>query len=51
MGEILMQVNIVMKDSLKIPEETEKSFMGGWFHSGDLGVMHPDGYIELKDRI
>ena len=51
MGEILIQVNIVMKGYLKNPEETEKAFTGGWFHSCDLGVLHPDGYIELKDRI
>ena len=50
MGEILMQGNIVMKGYLKNPEETKKAFKGGWFHSGDLGVLHPDGYIELKDR-
>ena len=50
MGEILMQGNIVMKGYLKNSEETEKAFAGGWFHSGDLGVLHPDGYIELKDR-
>ena len=51
MGEILMLSNIVMKGYLKNLEETEKAFTGGWFHSGDLGVLHPDGYIELKDRI
>ena len=50
MGEVLMQGNIVMKGYLKNPEETAKAFKGGWFHSGDLGVLHPDGYIELKDR-
>ena len=50
MGEVLMQGNIVMKGYLKNPEETAKAFKGGWFHSGDLGVIHPDGYIELKDR-
>ncbi|MED5483324.1 MAG: acyl-CoA synthetase, partial [SAR324 cluster bacterium] len=50
MGEVLMQGNIVMKGYLKNPEETVKAFKGGWFHSGDLGVIHPDGYIELKDR-
>tara|TARA_Y100000815_G_C13156526_1_gene430026 strand:- start:353 stop:805 length:453 start_codon:yes stop_codon:yes gene_type:complete len=42
--------NIVMKGYLKNPEATRKAFEGGWFHSGDLGVMHPDGYIQLKDR-
>ncbi|WP_170366192.1 acyl-CoA synthetase [Ruegeria arenilitoris] len=50
MGEIFMQGNIVMKGYLKNPEATQKAFRGGWFASGDLGVMHPDGYIALKDR-
>jgi fatty-acyl-CoA synthase len=50
MGEIFMRGNIVMKGYLKNPTATEEAFDGGWFHSGDLGVMHPDGYIELKDR-
>ncbi len=50
MGEVLMRGNTVMKGYLKNPEETEKAFAGGWFHSGDLGVLHPDGYVELKDR-
>jgi fatty-acyl-CoA synthase len=50
MGEIFMRGNIVMKGYLKNPGATEEVFAGGWFHSGDLGVMHPDGYIELKDR-
>ena len=50
MGEVLMRGNTVMKGYLKNPEETEKVFSGGWFHSGDLGVLHADGYIELKDR-
>ena len=50
MGEVLMRGNIVMKGYLKNPEGTEQAFAGGWFHSGDLGVLHPDGYIELKDR-
>ena len=45
-----MRGNIVMKGYLKNPRATEEAFAGGWFHSGDLGVMHPDGYIELKDR-
>ena len=49
-GEVFMRGNIVMKGYLKKPSATEKSFRGGWFHTGDLGVMHPDGYIELKDR-
>ena len=42
--------NIVMKGYLKNRAATEEAFAGGWFHSGDLGVMHPDGYIQLKDR-
>jgi fatty-acyl-CoA synthase len=50
MGEIFMRGNIVMKGYLKNPGATEEAFAGGWFHSGDLGVMHQDGYIELKDR-
>ena len=50
MGEIFMRGNIVMKGYLKNPGATEEAFAGGWFHTGDLGVVHPDGYIELKDR-
>jgi fatty-acyl-CoA synthase len=50
MGEVMFQGNIVMKGYLKNPDTTEKSLHGDWFHSGDLGVMHPDGYIQLKDR-
>jgi fatty-acyl-CoA synthase len=50
MGEVMFRGNIVMKGYLKNPEATRQSFAGGWFHSGDLGVMHPDGYIQLKDR-
>ncbi|WP_420566849.1 acyl-CoA synthetase [Thalassovita sp.] len=50
MGEIFMRGNNVMKGYLKNPSATDKSFKGGWFASGDLGVMHPDGYVELKDR-
>jgi 3-(methylthio)propionyl---CoA ligase len=50
MGEIFMRGNIVMKGYLKNPHATEEAFAGGWFHTGDLGVLHPDGYIELKDR-
>jgi fatty-acyl-CoA synthase len=42
--------NIVMKGYLKNPKATAEAFAGGWFHSGDLGVLHPDGYIQLKDR-
>ena len=50
MGEIFMRGNDVMKGYLKNPKATEEAFAGGWFHSGDLGVWHEDGYIELKDR-
>ncbi len=50
LGEVLFRGNIVMKGYLKDPEATAKAFKGGWFHSGDLGVLHPDGYIQLKDR-
>ncbi len=50
MGEIFMRGNIVMKGYLKNPQATEEAFAGGWFHTGDLGVMHEDGYIEIKDR-
>jgi fatty-acyl-CoA synthase len=50
MGEIVMRGNNVMKGYFDDPEGTEKAFAGGWFHSGDLGVMHPDGYVELRDR-
>ena len=50
LGEVMMQGNIVMKGYLKDRAATEESFAHGWFHSGDLGVMHRDGYIELKDR-
>ncbi|KAK6930248.1 AMP-binding enzyme, C-terminal domain [Dillenia turbinata] len=49
-GEIVMRGNAVMKGYLKNPKANEETFAGGWFHSGDLGVKHPDGYIELKDR-
>ncbi len=49
-GEIVMSGNTVMKGYLKNPDATVAAFRGGWFHSGDLGVVHPDGYIEVKDR-
>jgi len=49
-GEVFMRGNIVMKGYLKNPATTEKSFAGGWFHSGDLAVCYPDGYIKIKDR-
>jgi len=50
MGEVVMRGNNVMKGYFEDPEATAEAFRGGWFHSGDLGVMHPDGYIELRDR-
>jgi fatty-acyl-CoA synthase len=49
-GEVMLRGNIVMKGYLKNPVATEAAFAGGWFHTGDLGVWHPDGYIDLKDR-
>ena len=49
-GEVMFQGNIVMKGYLKNKSANEKAFAGGWFHSGDLAVLHPDGYIQLKDR-
>ena len=49
-GEVMFRGNIVMKGYLKNPDATNEAFAGGWFRSGDLGVMHPDGYIQLKDR-
>jgi fatty-acyl-CoA synthase len=49
-GEVFMRGHIVMKGYLRNPKATRAAFRGGWFHTGDLGVMHPDGYIELKDR-
>ncbi len=50
MGEVMFRGNIVMKGYLKNPQATDAAFAGGWFHSGDVGVLHPDGYIQLKDR-
>ena len=50
MGELMLRGNTVMKGYLKNPAATEEAFAGGWFHSGDLAVMHPDGYVEIKDR-
>ena len=50
MGEVFFRGNIVMKGYLKNPKATKDAFSGGWFHSGDLGVWHADGYIQLKDR-
>ena len=50
MGEIMFRGNITMKGYLKNPKATGEAFRGGWFHSGDLAVMHPDGYVKIKDR-
>ncbi len=50
MGEVMMRGNITMKGYLENPEATDEAFAGGWFHSGDLGVVQPDGYIQLRDR-
>ena len=49
-GEVIMHGNNVMKGYFAQPEATKEAFRGGWFHSGDLAVVHPDGYIELRDR-
>lgn len=51
LGEIFMRGNTVMKGYLKNPEATAEAFRGGWFHTGDLAVWHPDGYVEIKDRL
>ncbi|KAF3634886.1 putative acyl-activating enzyme 1, peroxisomal [Capsicum annuum] len=51
MGEIMFRGNTVMSGYLKDVQATEEAFKGGWFHSGDLAVKHPDGYIEVKDRL
>jgi len=50
LGEVVMRGNNVMKGYFADPEATAEAFQGGWFHSGDLGVWHPDGYLELRDR-
>ena len=50
MGEIMFKGNIAMKGYLKNPKATDEAFAGGWFHSGDLAVQYPDGYIKIKDR-
>jgi fatty-acyl-CoA synthase len=50
MGEVVMRGNNVMLGYYRNPRATEEAFRGGWFHSGDLAVMHPDGYIEIRDR-
>ena len=48
LGEVMFRGNVVMKGYFKNPEATKEAFNGGWFHSGDLGVMHADGYLQLK---
>ena len=50
MGEIFFRGNVVMKGYLKNPQATAEAFAGGWFHTGDLAVLHPDGYVKIKDR-
>jgi fatty-acyl-CoA synthase len=50
LGEVMFRGNVVMKGYLKNPAATQESFAGGWFHSGDIGVLHSDGYVQLKDR-
>ena len=50
MGEIMFRGNLVMKGYLKNPKATEESFRGGYYHTGDLAVMQPDGYVKIKDR-
>ena len=50
MGEIFFRGNLVMKGYLKNPQATDEAFAGGWFHTGDLAVLHPDGYVKIKDR-
>ena len=50
LGEVMFRGNVVMKGYLKNKAATDEAFAGGWFHSGDLAVVHPDGYVQLKDR-
>jgi fatty-acyl-CoA synthase len=50
LGEVMFRGNVVMKGYLKNKTASDAAFAGGWFHSGDLGVIHPDGYVQLKDR-
>jgi fatty-acyl-CoA synthase len=50
MGEIMFRGNITMKGYLKNPSATEKDFAGGWYHTGDLAVVYPDGYVKIRDR-
>ena len=50
LGEVMFRGNVVMKGYFRNRRATQEAFAGGWFHSGDLGVIHPDGYLQLKDR-
>jgi fatty-acyl-CoA synthase len=50
LGEVMLRSNTVMKGYLKNPDATQAAFQDGWFHTGDLAVLHPDGYMEVKDR-
>ncbi len=50
LGEVMFRGNVVMKGYLQNKAATDEAFAGGWFHSGDLAVVHPDGYVQLKDR-
>ena len=50
MGEIVLRGNNIMLGYFRAPDATEEAFFGGWFHTGDLGVMHPDGYVQVRDR-
>jgi fatty-acyl-CoA synthase len=51
LGEVVLRGDNVLTGYYRDPEATEKAFRGGWFHTGDLGVVHPDGYVELRDRL
>jgi fatty-acyl-CoA synthase len=50
-GEIVARGNVVMEGYYRDPEATARAFQGGWFHSGDAAVVHPDGYLEIRDRL
>ena len=50
-GEIVVRGNVVMEGYFRDPEATARAFLGGWFHSGDAAVVHPDGYVEIRDRL
>ena len=50
LGEIMLRGNTLMKGYLKNPAATEEAFRGDWYHTGDLAVLHEDGYVEVKDR-